>query len=331
LFVLGTWQQADKDGSGVVPDSGVHLEPNGGGSALYSEMTEDPGGYLEPVSIRVDSGMDYDMIHGGDMLSNIEGSVVDSDYLFNTAPKSLAPTPAAVAKPLINIDKYKIHGSNEQKRPISLVSEEKCGDFEDSEDEDSEAEMCGAKKAAGAAGRCCSDYDDLCRHKGRCCNDYEDLPLMDQKEEADDDDDDDDDDVDDDTLELKKKLKRLSSDSGNVDTSSSLNDLNKDDGDEGLNLSAPNIAKQATLKKDNRDEVDSHSSNGSGAEGGVPSAVPSEVASEAVAIDKLKKALSASNEGLIQLYHGKPAQHRLSQDTQDALNAHQYRMSSSDC
>ena len=41
---------------------------------------------------------------------------------------------------------------------------------------------------------------------------------------------------DDDTLKLKEKLKRLSSDSGNVDTSSSLNDLNKYDTDESVNL-----------------------------------------------------------------------------------------------
>ena len=53
--------------------------------------------------------------------------------------------------------------------------------------------------------------------------------------------------------------------------------------------------------------------------------------SEDEAIDKLKKALSDSNEGLIQLYHGKSPDHRLSKDTQDAMKAHNYRMSSSDC
>ena len=285
--VIGTWQQQDKDASGAVPDSGVHLEPNGG-SAIYSEPTEDPGGYLEPVSIRVDSGMDYDMIHG-EPLSNIEGSVVDSDYLMY--PRQAAPATA----PLINVDKYKIQAAaDEQKRPISLVSEEKS--------------VCGESD---------SD-DDLC--KAKCGNDYEDSPLMDEKTLSEKEDD-----FDDDTLELKKKLKRLSSDSGNVDTSSSLNDLNKDDSDEGTNLSSPNINfRHSTLKKDNRDDH-SQSSNNSDpqAEGSHPT--------EEEAIGKLKKALSDSNEGLIQLYHGKKPENRLSKETQEALKAHNYRMSSSDC
>jgi len=262
-----------------VPDSGVHLEPNGG-SAIYSEPTEDPGGYLEPVSIRVDSGLDYDMIHG-EPLSNIEGSVVDSNY-FDTFPK-----PGNVREPLINVDKYKIQSpgsdvDSSPKRPISLVSEERtaCGDSE--EESDSDGDLCKGKAS----------------HLG-------DSPVMGEKTLSEKEDDD----FDDDTLDLKKKLKRLSSDSGNVDTSSSLNDLNKDDSDEGVNLSAPNInfRPKSMSKRDNREgDEEAHSQSSNSSDPGVSQADGSApVPSEEDAISKLKKALSDSNEGLIQICHGK--------------------------
>ena len=53
--------------------------------------------------------------------------------------------------------------------------------------------------------------------------------------------------------------------------------------------------------------------------------------SEARAVEKLKKALHASDEGLISLYQGKKTVNRLSKDTEDALDRHRYRLTSSDC
>jgi len=85
-------------------DSGIV----GTDSHIYSEATEDPGAYLEPVRIRLDP--DEEM-YGRDM-STMEGSVADTDYMdsfVRHAPRSvLSPLPPLPQPGAINIDKYKV-------------------------------------------------------------------------------------------------------------------------------------------------------------------------------------------------------------------------------
>lgn len=81
---------------------------------------------------------------------------------------------------------------------------------------------------------------------------------------------------------------------------------------------------QGTLKKDNVTQCS------------LPGLCPDPLAvvidpPEEVAIDKVKKALSASHDGQILLTHGKPIENRLSAGTQAAMDAHRYRLHSSDC
>ena len=87
-------------------DSGILCS---GDSHIYSEPTEDPGAYLEPVRIRLDP--DEEM-YGGDM-SLMEGSVADTDYMDDFTRRGGgcpggARAPGQASPRTLNIDKYKV-------------------------------------------------------------------------------------------------------------------------------------------------------------------------------------------------------------------------------
>lgn len=88
---------------------------------VYSEPTEDPSGYLEPVQLRgggTDDLLDSGLYHE---ISLMEGSVVDTDYMFNTPPSA----------PALDIDKYKIkqREGEEPLLPVSDVERELLADL----------------------------------------------------------------------------------------------------------------------------------------------------------------------------------------------------------
>lgn len=273
-----------------VPIVNNELSPLQEQNAIYSEVTEDPGGYLEPVSLcNKDSGVDC---MDGDF-SYMEGSVCDSNYFENMAtPTSRLNTNAP---PPINVEKYKIQrnaneSSGKALAPIAQESEE-----EEEEDGDDAVFSEETLRRVAEKERMIREYEDngiLPKSDSEqslpCLKDDQSISSQD----------------DDGGGSHGNSLKRISSDSGNIDTAS-LNDLNKSDSQNDLRLSEPNIS-GCTLDKNTN--------------------VPDDYA-----IDKLKKALSNSNDGLVTLYHGKTEDNRLSQDTQNALNQHQLRLHSSDC
>ena len=85
-----------------------------------NDYTEDPGGYLEPTSM----GANNSYIDIGDLptMSNIEGSMVDSDFLLG---KTSTP---------INIDKYKI-GGNVSKENVYCSIHTLAEDYEEMDTE----------------------------------------------------------------------------------------------------------------------------------------------------------------------------------------------------
>lgn len=288
----------------IMSDSG--LSPRE--SAFYSEVTEDQGGYLEPVSLCApDIGIDYN----GE-LSYMEGSVCDSNYFDNIcSPTSKKST---VSMPPINVEKYKIqrnpNDSFESNNHLAPIAQESDGEYE--------SEM----------GNFSDETLRRMAEKERMLDDYEDrglLPKSDSEQS-----------VsclkEDQSLSSNNSLKRISSDSGNIDTSS-LNDLNKDACNKGsqndLCLSEPNIGvstgSSPVVNKDMPVKSGIHSMDGA------TTLDKNTYVPEEYAIDKLKKALSNSNDGLVTLYHGKAEDNRLSHDTQQALNQHNMRLHSSDC
>ncbi len=272
--------------------------------------TEDPMGYLEPVKIRItDSFIDNDGINGD--LSQIEGSVVDSDYLLDYCKK---PQPA------INVEKYKIK-SQDPSRLSAISSDTKPGEITESEVSDGELFRMTEKEKML--------YSE---------NEYEELPLAPPVPKT----------VSEENLvnkldnneTLKRNLER------NND-SPSLNDLNKEGSDGSNNslcLSTPNIKyKTDTIKSDDLNATASvdrtsstkrslpnlaSSSSGESSAQGTPTRTSPAPPDPSMA--KIHKALGADN-GVINLYHGKTDDKRFSKETEDALKANHVRYSSSDC
>ena len=78
-------------------------------SAFYSEITDDPNGYLEPQTCRQPPPPAFDIDDAHDF-SLMEGSVCDTDYFDQMAsPGGRAKQPPPGMVPLaIDVDKYKI-------------------------------------------------------------------------------------------------------------------------------------------------------------------------------------------------------------------------------
>lgn len=111
---VGGYNRIQRNSSGResshLTDSGIAC--NDDFSHIYSEPTEDPNAYLEPVRMHLDPSEDC-YLTGGD-LSMIEGSVADTDYFDDYGRRY--PTG-------INVDKYKIiKGYNNR---MSVVSDDK--------------------------------------------------------------------------------------------------------------------------------------------------------------------------------------------------------------
>ena len=298
---------------------------------------------MEPVSLcgQTDSGIDYDGVNGE--LSNIEGSVCDSNYF----DQICSPTRQNSKTLPINVEKYKI-----QRNPNSL--------------ERSSGGGVGGPRLAPIVQESDDEYtsevpvfsDETLRklaEKEKMLKEYEAqgiIPGSDSEYENESDEEDADDEGDGyytkGRMGNQSCLKRLSSDSGNIDTAS-LNDLNKTEGgDQGstsdLCLVQPNINVMAseaspTASGSNIETI----SKGSLCKGSNPSLSGESTlmkntnknstknVGEDYAIDKLKTALTRSNDGLVTLNHGKTPEHRLSEDTQEAMDQHRYRLTSSDC
>lgn len=99
--------------SSHLTDSGIAC--NDEFSHIYSEPTEDPNAYLEPVRLHLDPRDEYYMTTGGD-ISMIEGSVADTDYLEDYGRHKPAT---------INVDKYKIMPMTCYNNRLSTMSEDK--------------------------------------------------------------------------------------------------------------------------------------------------------------------------------------------------------------
>lgn len=224
-------------------------------------------------------------------LSMIEGSVVDSNYLDDYCKKG-----GGMA---IDVDKYKI---KEPTKRLSALSQEKDGESEFSDGE-------------------------LFRmtDKEKRLSEYEPQPLLTKtaSEEM----------LvnnvgNNDTLQ-KNKLKRVSSDSI-CKNDPSLNDLNKDGMDsskETMYLSTPNINIKPGCSSTPEPSLGQRDS---ALQRSLP-LLPSADVPEDVAIKKLKKALAANDDGLVQVYHGKSSLKRLSSESELALSQHKLRLTSSDC
>ena len=265
--------------------------------------TEDPMGYLEPVKIRItDSFFDNDGINGD--LSQIEGSVVDSDYLMDYG-----------RKPPINVEKYKIK-PQDSSRLSAISSDTKPGEFTESEFSDGELFRMTEKEKML--------YSE---------NEYEELPMAPPVPKT----------VSEENLINKlnneSTLKRNLN-----NESPSLNDLNKEESDGSKNslcLSTPNIKyKTDTMKsQDSNTAKDSPTkrslpntaTSSSSAESSTQD-TPSRTSPTLLdpAMDKIQKALGNDN-GIINIYHGKTEDKRFSKDTESALKANHVRYSSSDC
>lgn len=111
---VGGYNRIQRNSSGResshLTDSGIAC--NDDFSHIYSEPTEDPNAYLEPVRMHLDPSEDC-YLTGGE-ISMIEGSVADTDYFDDYGRRY--PTG-------INVDKYKIiKGYNNR---VSIVSDDK--------------------------------------------------------------------------------------------------------------------------------------------------------------------------------------------------------------
>ena len=265
--------------------------------------TEDPMGYLEPVKIRItDSYFDNDGINGD--LSQIEGSVVDSDYLMDYGRKPLPP---------INVEKYKIK-PNDTSRLSAISNDTKPGEFTESEFSDGELFRMTEKEKML--------YSE---------NEYEELPMAPPIPKT----------ISEENLINKLNNSTLKRNLNNE--SPSLNDLNKEGSDgskSSLCLSTPNIK----YKTDTLRSQDSNTARDSPIKRSLPNIACSSSAESSTqgtplgaspteadpSMDKIKKALGPDN-GLINIYHGKTQDKRFSKDTENALKANHVRYSSSDC
>ncbi len=275
-----------------------------------NECTEDPMGYLEPVKIRItDSYFDNDGINGD--LSQIEGSVVDSDFLLD------------YGKPAINVEKYKIRPNDNKNNRLSALSDIKPNEFTESEYSDGELfRMTEKEKMLHSE----NEYEELPEAPAPPKPKTESEQNLINKL--------------DDSSTLKRNLLHNVEKPGEPP---SLNDLNKDGSKDSSNsslyMSTPNIKYNTdtlrseegnnTLLSQARDSpvkrslpnIASSSSEGSSRQGS-PTLDHG--------MEKIQKALAKDN-GLINLYHGKTDDKRFSKDTENAMKQNQVRYSSSDC
>lgn len=306
------------------PNQAPLLEPEQQFSAFSSGdgCSEDPMGYLEPVKIRInDSFFDQDGINCD--LSQIEGSVVDSDFWPNYCKKEPPITP-----PAINVEKYKIKNCDSSR--LSAVSNDtKPGEFTESEYSDGELFRL-------------TEKEKMLQSE----NEYEELPeappipktLSDEnfynKLEN--------------TDTIQRNLKC------NNESPPKMNDLNKEgivSSKNSLNISTPNIkyktdsiisedsntltASDASIQR-SMPNIASSSSSSSSSTDSSATASPSrgsptrDTEEEDPSLNKINQAFTKDN-GLISLYHGKTDNKRFSTATENAMKANNVRFSSSDC
>lgn len=114
FLFLGGYNRIQRNSSGResshLTDSGIGC--NDDFSHIYSEPTEDPDAYLEPVRIYLDPNDDRYLI-GGD-ISMIEGSVADTDYFDDFGRRCQSG---------INVDKYKIMPLKGSSNRVSVISD----------------------------------------------------------------------------------------------------------------------------------------------------------------------------------------------------------------
>src|SRR6218665_2980823 len=113
--------------SSHLTDSGIAC--NDEFSHIYSEPTEDPNAYLEPVRLHLCARDEYYMT-GGD-ISMIEGSVADTDYLEDYGRHNKPAT--------INVDKYKIMPMTCYNNRLSTMSDDNKRASESSDYSDTDA------------------------------------------------------------------------------------------------------------------------------------------------------------------------------------------------
>ena len=107
----------DRQSNGVCRESQLSNMQSPHDSAIYSEPTEDPNGYLEPVSLRLHDSVFEDANFD---LSAIEGSVVDSDFLSEYCRNGMP----------INVEKYKIQPTPPSQRGKDrLVKHSTCIEY----------------------------------------------------------------------------------------------------------------------------------------------------------------------------------------------------------
>lgn len=125
FLFLGGYNRIQRNSSGResshLTDSGIGC--NDDFSHIYSEPTEDPDAYLEPVRIHLDPNDDRYLI-GGE-ISMIEGSVADTDYFDDFGRRCQTG---------INVDKYKIMPLKGYSNRVSVISDGRpvsASDFSD--------------------------------------------------------------------------------------------------------------------------------------------------------------------------------------------------------
>ena len=291
-----------------------------------ASTTEDADGYLEPVNLRIHDSIyaePDDGGHAGD-LSLIDGSIVDSNFVSDYCRDG----GLAVTSPPIDVDKYKIKAKCRKPRGLHQLAVDEPH-ISESEYSDGELfNMTGPTENVYEECPLVPPPPPPARPPADTAKSELERNLMNQLNE-----------VDDDTLKLKKRCSLSSSSSDNSIhkcSSPSLNDLNKDGSDESRNsiyLSTPNIKYKAGNKDPNQGIYEEHNNvHNSTPQRSMPNL--NDIPPEQAALDKLQKTLSSEEDGLISVSHGgKPADNsnRLSKDTAEALAAHRYRLTSSDC
>lgn len=283
------------------PPPPIHSQSN------YS-TTEDPNGYLEPINLRINDSIYAEPDECLGELSMMDGSVIDSNCVSDFIRDG-----GMAAVPPIDVDKYKIKPPPRKPKGLHQLSVE---DPHISESEYSDGElfnMTGGKQVENV-------YEECPLVKKPPVSEIE-KNLMNNFFYNDD--------------SLKKK-NRCSTSSGNSSCSDdsirkdspSLNDLNKGDSDSSRNsiyLSTPNIK----FKNGVGCQDESDNKRNSGLQRSLPNLT--DIPPEQVAIEKLQKAVSSEEDGLINLSHGKKVERQLSQETKEALAGRPYRLTSSDC
>ena len=261
--------------------------------AHYSEITEDMGAYLEPQPCSVAHlHAPYASIDDAHDLSMLEGSVCDTDYF----DRMTSPNKSAT----IDVDKYKI----KPPPPHSSAQAQNEAPFDERD-----VERCNGKV-----------YRLYDRSKMAALEaEAEDEEIAALSEDSEDE-----------TLRVKRRPLSIDSD---CLSAHALNDLGLDPrADDAAQLRDPNINMHAQNVHTPKTRDVTHASSSSsqnGSDDAFDDVAP--VTSHDDAVERLRTALSRSNEGLVTLYEGNTTEVRLSDPTQRAINAHDMRVSSSDC